>query len=90
MSFEFALQENLFHLSSLLMIENKNPYTGITLYAQSTLKMVTNNIWFYLGIALVCFLLLSVIILTGIAFYWSLKIKKTQKEYEQFKLTAES
>jgi hypothetical protein len=52
-----------------------------------TLELTSNNLWFYLGVGLTCLLLISLVIFTGIVFYWSLKYKRVKKMFEQFKLT---
>lgn len=87
--FQFSLSQELHYLSSLLYIENKDPNMVVIVTQVTSIKVTASNIWFYVGIAFVCLLLLNIVILTGVAFYWNLKYKKTQKKYEQFKLTGQ-
>jgi hypothetical protein len=54
------------------------------------LELSSDNGWFYWGVGLTCFLLISLVIFAGIVFYWLLKYKRVKKMFEQFKLTEES
>ena len=51
------------------------------------LELLSENSWFYWGVGLTCLLLVSLVIFSGVVFYWLLKYKRVKKMFEQFKLT---
>lgn len=53
-------------------------------------ELDSDNWWFYWGVGLTCLLMISLVIFSGIVFYWSLKYKKMKKMFDQFKLTEDS
>lgn len=69
----------------LFFLENPNQST-IKIKVIYTFVMLASNGWFFGGVALICVLLLNIVIFSGLAFFWSLKYKKTKKLYEQYKL----
>jgi hypothetical protein len=74
---------------SYLMIENPNSEM-IYLETDIFLELSSENTWFYWGVGLTCLLLISLVIFTGVVFYWMLKYKRVKKMFEQFKLTEEA
>ncbi len=54
---------------------------------QATVSVYNSNEWFYWSVALTCFLLLSLVFLTGIVLYWSLRYRKAQRALEELRLT---
>lgn len=54
---------------------------------QGIVNILNSNSWFYWSVALTCFLLLSLVLLTGIVLYWSLKFRKAQRALEELRLT---
>ena len=88
-SLTVSLKEELYG-QSLLAIENEDPDEAVSLTSSIYLELSSDNGWFYWGVGLTCLLLISLVIFTGIVFYWMLKYKRVKKMYEQFKLTEQS
>jgi len=74
---------------SYLLIENPN-LVDLQLATDVYLELSSQNTWFYWGVGLTCLLLISLVIFTGVVFYWMLKYKKVKKMFENFKLTEEA
>jgi len=73
-------------LYSYVMLQN-NAMEKVDLATSLRIELSSDNGWFYWGVGLTCFLLISLVIFAGIVFYWMLKYKKVKKMFEQFKLT---
>lgn len=73
------------------MIQNINQnnvnQSSLNLTMQGIVNILNSNSWFYWSVALTCFLLLSIVLLTGIVLYWSLKFRKAQRALEELRLT---
>jgi hypothetical protein len=71
------------------MVENSNT-SPVQLSTYIHLQLASQNTWFYWGVGLTCLLLISLVIFTGVVFYWMLKYKRVRKMFEQYKLTEEA
>lgn len=52
--------------------------------------LISSNAWFFWAVGLTCLLMIMIVVLTGVVFNLNLKMKKTKKVYEQYKLTVEN
>ena len=52
--------------------------------------LISSNEWFFWAVGLTCLLMIMIVVLTGVVFNLNLKMKKTKKVYEQYKLTVEN
>lgn len=100
MNFTDCLNENftysidldeISYKQSIVMIENNhNANQGkqyLYLNMSNTVRVYNSNGWFYWSVALTCLLLLSLVLLTGVVLYWSLKLTKAQRALEELRLT---
>lgn len=73
------------------MIENNSPTnvqaSSLYLDMQTNVIVLNSNLWFYWSVALTCLLLLSLVLLTGVVLYWSLKYRRAQRALEELRLT---
>lgn len=68
-------------------VNNFNNKLPLNLTTLTSISIQSSNIWFYLSVALTCFLLLSLVLLTGVVLYWSLNYRKAKRQLEEIKLT---
>lgn len=75
--------EYITYKQSIIMIENNSPSNAgagvLYLGMQTNVNVLNSNVWFYWSVALTCLLLLSLVLLTGVVLYWSLKYRKAQR-----------
>lgn len=80
-NFNYSINLNdLSYRQSIFMIQNINSGNQTLYLNMSTnVNVVNSNTWFYWSVALTCCLLLSLVLLTGVVLYWSLKYRKAQR-----------
>lgn len=84
--------DELEYKQSVVIIQNTlnaNQNIGQNLYLNMStyVRVYNSNGWFYWSVALTCILLLSLVLLTGVVLYWSLKLTKAQRALEELRLT---
>lgn len=91
-NFTYSIElDEISYKQSIVMIENNhNANQGqqyLYLNMSNTVRVYNSNGWFYWSVALTCLLLLSLVLLTGVVLYWSLKLTKAQRALEELRLT---